>query len=243
MKIDIWSDYQCPFCYIGKARLQKALEQFPHGEQVEINYKSFELDPSAERDVPMTNNEMLASKYNTTIEQVRQMNNNIGAQAAQEGLHFEFDSMILTNSFDAHRLMQFAVAKGKGAAMDEALFRAFFTDSRHIGDHETLADIASEVGLDRAEALNVLQSDRYGEDVRRHEKLGGQLGVTGVPFFVINDKYAVSGAQPTEMFASALKDIWAEEQPLQMIGDPSQGEQCADGSCAVPAVENDTDQK
>ncbi|MFD1884336.1 DsbA family oxidoreductase [Paenibacillus wenxiniae] len=237
MKIDIWSDYQCPFCYIGKARLQKALEQFPHADQVHINYKSFELDPSADRDVPMTNNEMLASKYNTTIEQVRKMNDNIGAQAAQEGLRFEFDSMILTNSFDAHRLMQFAVDQGKGAEMNEALFRAFFTDSRHIGDHDTLADIAGEIGLDRAEALTMLQSERYGEDVRRHEHLGSQLGITGVPFFVINDKYAVSGAQPTEMFTNALNEIWAEEQPLQMIGDPAQGEQCADGSCAVPSVD------
>ncbi len=189
----------------------------------------------------MTNNEMLASKYNTTIEQVRKMNDNIGAQAAQEGLRFEFDSMILTNSFDAHRLMQFAVDKGKGAEMNEALFRAFFTDSRHIGDHETLADIAGEVGLDRTEALTMLQSERYSEDVRRHEKLGSQLGITGVPFFVINAKYAVSGAQPTDMFTSALNDIWAEEQPLQMIGDPTQGEQCADGSCAVPSVDSDAD--
>ncbi|WP_322922508.1 DsbA family oxidoreductase [Paenibacillus campi] len=243
MKIDVWSDYQCPFCYIGKARLQKALAQFPHADQVEVNFKSFELDPSAERDVPMTNNEMLASKYNTTIEHVRQMNNNIGAQAAQEGLHFEFDAMILTNSFDAHRLMQFAVSKGKGADMNEALFRAFFTDSRHIGDHNTLADIAAEIGLDRQEALDILQSDRYGEDVRRHEQLAGQLGVTGVPFFVINDKYAVSGAQPTDTFTRALNDIWAEEQPLQMLGDAAQGAQCTDDACAVPATDNESDKQ
>ncbi len=240
MKIDVWSDYQCPFCYIGKTRLQKALEQFPHADQVEVNFKSFELDPSAERDIPMNVNEMLASKYNMTIDKAREMNKNVGAQAAQEGLRFEFDSMILTNSFDAHRLMQFAVSKGKGAEMNEALFKAYFTDSRHIGDHATLADIATEIGLDRAEALEVLESDRYGEDVRRHEKLGSQLGVTGVPFFVINDKYAVSGAQPTEMFTSALQDIWKEEQPLQMIGDPA-GDQCADGSCAVPATDVESD--
>ncbi|WP_411347295.1 DsbA family oxidoreductase [Paenibacillus sp. WLX2291] len=239
MKIDIWSDYQCPFCYIGEARLHKALEQFPHADQVQVNYKSFELDPSAERDIPLTNNQMLAQKYNTSIEQVRQMNANVGAQAAQEGLHFEFDSMILTNSFDAHRLMQFATAKGKGEEMNKALFHAYFTESRHIGDHDTLADIATAVGLDRSEALAVLNSEQYGEEVRRQERLGSQLGIQGVPFFVINDKYAVSGAQPTDAFSKALADIWAEEQPLQMLNDSEAGDMCTDESCAIPEKGNE----
>ncbi|WP_046215068.1 DsbA family oxidoreductase [Paenibacillus wulumuqiensis] len=234
MKIDIWSDYQCPFCYIGKTRLQNALSQFPHAEEVTVNYKSFELDPSAERDIPLNIYESLAKKYGTTIEQAREMNVNVGAQAAQEGLDFKFDTMILTNSFDAHRLMQYAADQGKAEEMNEALFRAYFTESRHIGDHPTLIDIAESVGLDREQTAAVLESEQYGDLVRRQEHLGSQLGITGVPFFVINDKYAVSGAQPTEMFTKALNDIWAEDHPLQMLGNSADGEMCTDGSCAAP---------
>lgn len=234
MKIDIWSDYQCPFCYIGKTRLQNALSQFAHAEEVNVNYKSFELDPSAERDIPLNIYEALAKKYGTTIEQAREMNVNVGTQAAQEGLDFQFDTMILTNSFDAHRLMQYAADQGKAEEMNEALFRAYFTESRHIGDHHTLIDIAESVGLDRQQTAAVLESEQYGDLVRRQEHLGSQLGITGVPFFVINDKYAISGAQPTEMFTKALNDIWAEDHPLQMLGDSAAGEMCADGSCVVP---------
>ncbi|WP_458122035.1 DsbA family oxidoreductase [Paenibacillus sp. Z6-24] len=234
MKIDIWSDYQCPFCYIGKTRLQNALSQFSHAEEVNVNYKSFELDPSAERDIPLNIYEALAKKYGTTVEQAREMNVNVGAQAAQEGLDFQFDTMILTNSFDAHRLMQYAADQGKAEEMNEALFRAYFTESRHIGDHSTLIDIAESVGLDRQQTAAMLESEQYGDLVRRQEHLGSQLGITGVPFFVINDKYAISGAQPTEMFTKALNDIWAEDHPLQMLGNSADGEMCADGSCAVP---------
>lgn len=233
MKIEVWSDYQCPFCYIGKARLNKALEQFPNRDKVEVSFRSFELDPNAAKDIPMNMYEMLMNKYGLTLEQVKQNSANLWQQAKNEGLDFQFDTMVLTNSFDAHRLLKFAATQGKEAEMNEALFQAYFTDSLHIGDHATLLDIAERVGLDRAETELFLNSEQFGKEVRQDEQQANQLGVTGVPFFVVNNKYGISGAQPTEVFLNTLQDVWAEDHPLQMINS-TEGDVCADGSCIVP---------
>ncbi|MCQ6561041.1 DsbA family oxidoreductase [Paenibacillus mendelii] len=211
MKIEIWSDYLCPFCYIGKRKFENALVQFPHKDNVEVVFRSFELGPDAPKDPGLSMDQILASKYGMSLEQAKAANDNVASQAQTVGLTYHFDTMIPTNSFDAHRLTHYAAAQGKGAEMQERLFQAYFTDSSHIGDRETLAQLAAEIGLDRNEASAVLASDQYAQDVRADEQEGSQLGIKGVPFFVINRKYAVSGAQPSEVFLEALQKAWGEE--------------------------------
>jgi len=211
MQIEIWSDYACPFCYIGKRRFEAALEQFAHKSEVETIFKSFELDPGAERDMGIDVHDMLAKKYGMTREQAKANGQQVAAQAASIGLTYHFDTMIMTNTFDAHRLTHFAAAHGKADAMSERLFKAYFTDSKHLGDPETLASLAAEVGLDREEAAKMLAGDTFKQEVRADEQEGAGLGVRGVPFFVIDRKYAVSGAQPTEVFLQAMEKAWGEK--------------------------------
>lgn len=204
MKVEIWSDIMCPFCYIGKRRFEAALEQFEGKEEVEIVYRSFELDPHAERDIEESVHEMLARKYNMPVEQAKSMNANVAAQAQSLGLDYQFDTMKLTNTFDAHRLIHFAAQFGKMEQMKERLLKAYFTDSLHVGDKETLVTLAAEIGLDADAALKMLESDEFADRVRADEQAAAKLGIRGVPFFVIDRKYGVSGAQPSEVFLEAL---------------------------------------
>ncbi len=237
MKIEVWSDYVCPFCYIGKRRLEMALEQFPHKSQVEVEFKSFELDPNAPKNSSQNIHEALSKKYGMTVEQVKQSNQSIGQQAALVGLDFRFDEMKPTNTFDAHRLAKFAKTEGNEPAVSEKLMYAYFTESKDLGDLETLADIAEVAGLDRQKALQVLnEKNAYANDVRIDESLAQQYGVRGVPFFVINQKYAISGAQPLETFKDALQKVWQEESELTVLQDLSTEDDvsCEDGSCAIP---------
>lgn len=234
MKVEIWSDYQCPFCYIGKRRFEDALSQFEHKSQVEVEFRSFELNPEAERDINMSQNEMLAKKYGMSQAQVEANSQNMTQQAAELGLEYHLDKVILTNSFDSHRLMHFAETKGKGKEMNERLFKAYFTEGKHIGDHATLADLAKEVGLDKPEVESMLAGTSFTAEVRGNEQEGSLLGITGVPFYVINRKYGISGAQPPEAFLDTLRKVWAEENPLQMVNDPATGDACTDGSCNIP---------
>ncbi|RUS45714.1 DsbA family oxidoreductase [Cohnella sp. AR92] len=212
MKIEVWSDFACPFCYIGKRRLEGALEQFGHGGDIEVQFRSFELDPNAKRDVDYNVNEMLAKKYGMTVEQAAANNRSLTEQAKAIGLDYHMDKSILTNSFDAHRLTHYAAQFGKREEMAERLFKAYFTDGLHIGDHETLAGLAVEIGLDREGALAALKNDEFSSEVREDEQLAAQFGVRGVPFFVLDRKYAVSGAQPTEVFLQALEKAYSESK-------------------------------
>ncbi len=237
MKIEVWSDYVCPFCYIGKRRLEVALNQFPHKDQVEVEFKSFELDPNSPKNISQNIHEVLAQKYGMTVEKAKEASQGVGQQAATVGLTFNFDEMKPTNTFDAHRLAKFAKTQGKEAEVSEKLLYAYFTESKHIGDLETLADIAEAAGLNRQEVLEVLHDkNAYATDVRQEESLAQQYGVRGVPYFVINQKYAISGAQPTETFMGALQKVWEEESPRPVLQDLSTEEDvsCADGSCAIP---------
>ncbi|RBW69185.1 DsbA family oxidoreductase [Bacillus taeanensis] len=235
MKIEVWSDFVCPFCYIGKRRLEEALAQFPHRDRVDIVFKSFELDPNASKNTTLSVHEHLASKYGTTVEQAKKMSENVAEQAASVGLDFKFDTMIHTNTFDAHRLAKFAEEKGKDAALTERLLKAYFTDSKHIGDHETLKELAIEAELDGEEAEGILKGSDYEEAVRADEAAARQIGVQGVPFFVLNGKYAISGAQPAEVFKSALQQVWEEENrksPLQPIAEGNaENAFCTDEGC------------
>jgi predicted DsbA family dithiol-disulfide isomerase len=239
MKIDVWSDFVCPFCYIGKRRLEEALNQFPNKDQVEVEFKSFELDPNAEKYNGQNIHEALAKKYGMTVEQAKEANENVGRQAAQVGLTYHFDEMKPTNTFDAHRIVKYAKTVGKEAELTEKLLFSYFTESKNIGEHDTLADIAASVGLNREEVFTVLQdSSAYKNDVRMDEALAQQYGVRGVPFFVINQKYAISGAQPTETFINALQKVWQEEHaitPLQDLSSNNEGAICTDDHCDIPS--------
>lgn len=216
MKIEVWSDFVCPFCYVGKRRLEQALEQFTHRDQVEVEFKSFELDPNAKPYSGQSIHELLASKYGTSVAQAKQMNESVGQQAADVGLNYDFDAMKHTNTFDAHRLAKYAATEGKEKEMTEILLHSYFEQGKLISDHEVLADLAESVGLDRQATLDVLKDEKkFANDVRIDESLAQQIGVTGVPFFVINQKYAISGAQPTSTFLGALQQVWTEENPAE----------------------------
>ncbi|WP_059053268.1 DsbA family oxidoreductase [Paenibacillus senegalimassiliensis] len=211
MKIEIWSDFACPFCYIGKRRLEKALDLFEHRDKVEVIYRSFELDPGAPRDTESSIYELLAVKYGLSLQQAQESNQNVAQQAKADGLNYHFDTLIPTNTFDAHRLLHYAAAHGKAKEMSEHLFRAYFTDSLHIGDHEVLQKLAEETGLDGREAKAALEQGEYAENVREDEGEARKLGIRGVPFVVIKGKFAVSGAQPVEIFQAALQRAWEDQ--------------------------------
>ncbi|MEK3889280.1 DsbA family oxidoreductase [Bacillus sp. FSL K6-3431] len=239
MKIAVWSDFVCPFCYIGKRRLEEALKQFDHRDQIEIEFKSFELDPNAPKDSKQSMQEVLATKYGMSLEKAKEMNASIGEQAASVGLTFNFENMKPTNTFDAHRLAHFAKKQGKDAQLTEKLLYAYFTDSKNVGDQITLANIAETVGIAHEDALTVLNDEQaYADDVRNDQKTAQQIGVRGVPFFVINDKYAISGAQAPETFLGALQKAWEEANATPVLEDVSgnnaEGTSCTDDGCAVP---------
>lgn len=211
MKIEMWSDFVCPFCYLGKRRLEIALEKFKQMDEVELVFKSFELDPSSKKKFDENIHEFIAGKYGIPVEQARASNNHIEAEAKAIGLNYNFDEAIRTNTFDAHRVVHYAKTQGKMNELSERIFKAYFVDSLNISDHKVLASLASEVGLNSNKALSILESDQYAKDVRKDEETASKLGISGVPYFVINNKYVVSGAQPPELFLEALEKAREEE--------------------------------
>jgi predicted DsbA family dithiol-disulfide isomerase len=213
MKIQIWSDFVCPFCYLGKRHLERALEQLPNQEKVEIEYRSFELDPNQPLYSGINMYQLLSKKYNMSIEDAIKANERIGRQAAKVGLDYNFDEMKPTNTFDAHRLMKYAKTMGKEEQIVEKIFSSYFTEAKLISDHDTLVEIAVSVGLDRDTVIAVLKDNSmYENDVRRDESMARQYGITGVPYMLINQKYAISGAQPIEAFMEALQKVGQEEE-------------------------------
>ncbi|WP_138494627.1 DsbA family oxidoreductase [Paenibacillus pinistramenti] len=232
MKIEIWSDYMCPFCYIGKRRLEAAIQRFGHAGQIELQFRSFELNPQAALNSGKTIAEELAAKFGVSVQQAKGMNDQMTANARTAGLEYKMDTMVPTNSFDALRLTHWAASKGKMLEMSERLFRAVFSESGHIGDRTVLAGLAAEIGLPREEAAAVLESSAYGAEVRADEEEAGRLGITGVPFFVFDRKFAVSGAQPEEVFIQALQKAWEESQPFTVLGGSSGGA-CTDDGCSL----------
>jgi predicted DsbA family dithiol-disulfide isomerase len=211
VKIEVWSDYVCPFCYIGKRKLEQALEKTGLGAGAEVIFKSYELDPHSPETSEQSMVSVLAGKYGTTEAQAEGMTANVTAAAKEVGLEYNFSKMRPANTFSAHRLAKWADEQGKADQISENLLRAYFIENREIGLKEVLADIAEETGLERAEAEAVLKSDRFEKEVRADIEEARQLGVQGVPFFVINRKYAISGAQPDEVFEQALRQVAEEE--------------------------------
>jgi predicted DsbA family dithiol-disulfide isomerase len=212
MQVEIWSDVVCPWCYLGKRYFEQALERFPHRDEVEVIYRSFELDPSAPPGVTTPTVETLAGKYGMGLEQAREAQRQMEQRAAQAGLTFRMEDLRSGSTRDAHRLLQLAGARGKGAELAERLHRAYFTDQASIFDHASLAGFAADVGLDRDQALAVLAGDQYAQAVEADEQVAYSLGVTGVPFFVIDRRYGISGAQPAETITQVLERVWAETE-------------------------------
>jgi predicted DsbA family dithiol-disulfide isomerase len=234
MKIEIWSDIACPWCYIGRRRLEHALEKFEHRDHVEIVWRSFQLDPNAPRQYPGTVNDMLARKYGLSLPEAEARHAQITALAAAEGLDYHFERARPGNSFDAHRLVHLAAHHGLQGEMKERLQKAYFTDGLSFSDHDTLVQLAVEVGLDAEDTRRMLASDAYAAEVRTDIWQAQDIGIQGVPFFVFDDKYAVSGAQRCELFLSALERAWADSHPvLQMMTDTQEAPTCDDDTCAV----------
>jgi len=232
MKVDIWSDVVCPFCYIGKRRLEEALGSFAHRDDVEVVWHSFQLDPAAPAIAEGRTVEKLATKYGMTLEQAVAAQESLAANAATVGLQFNWQETKSGNTFDAHRLIHFAATQGRADAMKERLLRAFFTEGEQVGDRDVLVRLAAEVGLDAGEVQAVLSSGRHGDDVQADIAQAQAYGIRGVPFFVLDEKYGISGAQPTSVFSQALEQAWAEAHPLQTIAVDS-GNACEGDSCAV----------
>jgi len=204
MKVEIWSDVMCPFCYIGKRNFELALKEFPQKEQVEIEWKSFQLNPAMVTDPSKNINEFLAEHKGIAVAQAKQMNDRVTEMAREVGLHYDFDKAIVANSFDAHRLSHFAKKHGVQNAVEELLFKAYFTEGKNTADHEILIAIAVEAGLNSEEARTMLASNQFADDVNSDIYEAQQVGARGVPFFVFDYKYAVSGAQPSELFLQVL---------------------------------------
>jgi predicted DsbA family dithiol-disulfide isomerase len=238
VKVEIWSDVVCPWCYVGKRQFEDALSRFGHADQVTVEWRSFELDPDSPARVGLPMSTILQRKYGMTAEQADAANQKMTALAASVGLEYHLADVQVGNTFDAHRLIHLAATHGLGDAMKERLFHAYFTEGQSPSGHDTLVRLAEEVGLDPEEVRTVLDSDAFAADVRRDEARAGALGVSGVPFFVIDEAFGVSGAQPADVLLGALERAWSEGHPLTLVDGAAPGPDgdagaCSDGACAV----------
>jgi predicted DsbA family dithiol-disulfide isomerase len=234
MKIEIWSDVMCPFCYIGKRNFETALEQFSNKNGIEVEWKSFQLDPSLPEVQDSNYTDYLMVSKGLGRPQVEGMLNNVTQMAKGVGLEYDFDRAVMVNSFKAHRVLQLAKTRGLGDAAEERLFRAFFTEGRNIADDDTLLELGKEAGLNETEIRSSLSDERYSDMVIQDIQEARAIGVTGVPFFVFNRKYAVSGAQPPQAFLQTLEkayEEWREANPEIKI-EVTKGQSCSiDGVC------------
>ena len=233
MKINIWSDIRCPFCFVGKRKFEKALEKFPHSEQLEITWHSFQLDPNLVTQTDINPYEYFAKAKGITVERAKAMHSGAEMAGKEAGIDFNFDDSKVANSFKGHLMIQLSKTKNLVNEMEEALFEAQFLKGQNIDNEETLINIAKSIGFSEEEAKNALQSDELAYLVKQDMQLAAQLGINAVPFFVINDKYGISGAQQPELFLEALEKTWTEfsngDKGLQLI---NSGDSCnIDGNC------------
>jgi len=208
MKVDIWSDVRCPFCYIGKRKFEAALAQFEHKDEVQVEWHSFELDPNAETKPEVNAVDYLAERYGRPREWAEEMHENVTQTAAEVGLNFNLGISVVASSFDAHRLIQLAKTENLGDVIEEKLFEAHFSEGVNISSHEALAEIGTSIGLDRLTVETMLRGKDFTDEVRFDERTAQEIGVRGVPFFVFDQKLAVSGAQPPETFLGAMQQAW-----------------------------------
>lgn len=215
MKVQIWSDVMCPFCYIGKRRFEEALSTFNYRDEVEIEWKSFQLNPALKTNTSISVYQSLADSKGWQLDYAKQVTGQVAEMAEQVNLNFNFDSAVVANSFKAHRFSHLAKKYNLGNQAEELLFRSYFTDGKNVDDDETLAELGKEVGLNPDEVIETLNApEAYAADVNQDIQEAEALGIRGVPFFVVNNKYAVSGAQATEVFLNTLYTAYAEWQQL-----------------------------
>jgi predicted DsbA family dithiol-disulfide isomerase len=212
IKLEIWSDIACPFCYIGKRKLETALAKFEHKDQVEIEWKSFLLDPNKVTDPTVKIKASLAKRKGISIEEAEKMGDYATQMAKSVGLDYDFDTMIVANTYNAHRLIHFAKTKGLQSEAKEIALKAYLTEGENIDDIATLVDLGVQIGLDATELEIVLNSDQYLDDVKKDVAEAQQIGVQGVPFFVFNRKYAVSGAQDSQVLLNTLEKALTEAE-------------------------------
>jgi predicted DsbA family dithiol-disulfide isomerase len=232
MKVEIWSDVMCPFCYIGKRRFEDALQKSPHKDEIQVEWKSFQLNPDLVTSLGTNINQYLAKRKGWTLEQAEEMNAHITGMAAEAGLTYNFDKAIVANSFNAHRFSHLAKKHGLGDAAEEQLFKAYFTDGKNTDDINTLIELGTAIGLDAAEVKQISESDAYAGEVKEDILEAQRLGVSGVPFFVLDRKYGISGAQAVPVFEETIEKAfteWQQENPkLNII----EGDSCGpDGNC------------
>lgn len=218
MKIEIWSDVMCPFCYIGKRKFERALARFSSPEKVELEWKSFQLSPDMKTDTTISAYQSLANHKGISLEQAKAMNDQVVEMAKSVGLVYNMEKSVVANSFNAHRFTHFAKANSKQNEAEELLFRSYFTDGKNIDDFPTLIELGNEIGLDAAALKTALENNSYADDVRHDIYEAQQVGVRGVPFFVFDRKYGISGAQETEVFLQTLHkafDEWSSEHSVE----------------------------
>ncbi|MDI2033378.1 hypothetical protein PJL15_00474 [Paenarthrobacter nitroguajacolicus] len=232
MKIEIWSDVACPWCYIGKRRLETALAQFPHRDSVDIQWKSYQLDPSVPEHYDGTELDYLSKRKGMAPEQVKQMFAHVTETAKGEGLDYHFDKVVVANSFTAHRLIHLAGTHDKQDVAKEKLLSDHFEHGKDIGSREYLTELGAALELPASEVQELFTTDKFTEEVNLDINEARAIGVTGVPFFVIDRKYGISGAQPAELFSQALNQAWQEANPLIPVG-ASDAEACGPDGCAV----------
>ena len=231
MKIEIWSDVVCPWCYVGKRNLEQALAQFAHADAVEIEWKAFELNPDAPPNRPGSYVERIAKKYGLPIGEARARMAHLTSVGAEAGIDFRFDDMQPGNTFEAHRLLHLAKSLGLQNELKERLFFALFTEGHPIGDRDALVKLAADVGIPEDESRRVFESREYAQEVRDEEVEAMELGVTGVPFFVFDRRFAASGAQPVDTFVTLLDRAWREANPMEVVtGD---GVSCEGDACEI----------
>ncbi|GAB3060090.1 DsbA family oxidoreductase [Sediminivirga luteola] len=208
MRIDVWADVACPFCYLGTAQLERALASFPRRDQVEVRYHSFQLDPDAPVEAAGSGMEMLARKFGRSVEETRRMTRGTEERAAAEGLHIDHEAIQPVNTFDAHRLVHLATEHGAGHAVLMRLYQAYFSRGENVADHDTLAAIGAEAGMDEARVREMLATDEHAENVRADVRQAAERGIQGVPFFVFDRVHGLSGAQGAETLSAVFAQLW-----------------------------------
>ena len=233
MKVEIWSDVACPWCFIGKRRFESALAEFPHRESVEVVWRSYQLDPTLPDHYDGTELEYLSTRKGLPPEQVSRMFEHVALQAKGEALDYRFEKVVVANSFTAHRLIHLAAAHGKQDAAKERLLSDHFEHGRDIGSREYLTALGKDLGIDAGEVEELFTTDKYADDVRSDFAEARSLGISGVPFFVIDRKFGLSGAQPAETFTAALNQAWQDANPLVMVGAGEGADACGPDGCTV----------
>lgn len=236
MKIEIWSDVVCPWCYIGKRRIESALAAFPHADDVEVVWRSYQLDPGAPTAPTEPTSTMLATKYGQSPAGVQQMQDRVEATAAEEGLVYRLSETLHLNTVDAHRVIHLAHEQGGPTLqgeVKEALLAAYFTQARNLADHAVLREVGVGAGLDAARLDEVLAGTEFTDAVHADVARAQAYGATGVPFFVVDEKYGVSGAQPTEVFSQVLERAWSDAHPAIEVLAGSDAEACGPDGCAI----------